>query len=451
MRISVVGLGKLGAPLLAVLASRGFEVCGVDVNETAVNKINAGLAPVAEPQVQGLLAEHRTRLRATPDWQVGIGGTDVTCVLVPTPSGVDGAFKNDYVLHAIENIGRVLRHKPGYHLVVVNSTTMPGSVDGPIRQQLERVSGRAVGDDIGLCYNPEFVALGSVVEDLLQPDFVLIGESDERAGTLLSRICRKVVGPSVPISRMSCVNAELAKISINAFVTMKISFANMLAEICEGLDGADADIVTGAIGQDTRIGGKYLRAGTGYGGPCFPRDTIAFAAAAGFVGVDATAATAAHTINQRQIARILRFVDAQAQPGDTVAVMGLSYKPGTNVVEQSQGVMLAAALARCGYRVIAHDPLASDPARAVLGTEVSFAATPQEAVTAANVVTIMVPWPEYREFFASWRGDLATRAIIDCWRLVDRSAAAPDITVVQLGRGEPRTESAHPANMAAQT
>jgi UDPglucose 6-dehydrogenase len=160
MRISVVGLGKLGAPLLAVLASRGFEVCGVDVNETAVNKINAGLAPVREPQLQGLLAEHRTRIRATTDWQVGIGGTDITCILVPTPSGVDGAFKNDYVLHAIENIGRVLRQKPGYHLVVVNSTTMPGSVDGPIRQRLERVSGRAIGDDVGLCYNPELVALG---------------------------------------------------------------------------------------------------------------------------------------------------------------------------------------------------------------------------------------------------------------------------------------------------
>jgi UDPglucose 6-dehydrogenase len=449
MRISVVGLGKLGAPLMAVLASRGFEVCGVDVNETAVSKINAGLPPVQEPRLQELLAEHRTRIRATTDWQAGIWDTDVTCIMVPTPSGGDGAFKNDHVLHAIENIGRVLRHKPGYHLVVVHSTTMPGSIDRPIRQRLERVSGRAVGDGVGLCYNPEFVALGNVVEGLLRPDFVLIGESDERAGTLLGQICRKVVGPSVPISRMNCINAELAKISVNTFVTMKISFANMLAEICEGLDDADADIVTGAIGQDTRIGGKYLRAGTGYGGPCFPRDTIAFAAAAGFVGVDATAAMAAHTINQRQIARLLRLVDAQAQPGDTVAVMGLSYKPGTDVVEQSQGVMLAAALAHAGYRVIAHDPLAIDPTRAVLGTAVSFAATPQEAARVANVVAIMVPWPEYREFFGSWRGAVATRAIIDCWRLVDRSAAAPNITVVQLGCGEPTPDSARAADTAA--
>ena len=146
------------------------------------------------------------------------------------------------MLDAVESIGAALRNKAGYHLVVVHSTTMPGSTGGPIRERLEAASGKRVGSDIGLCYNPEFIALGNVVEGLLHPDFVLIGESDAQAGDMLTEVYRRVVGPSVPIARMNFVNAELAKISVNTYVTMKISFANMLGEICQNLSGADADV-----------------------------------------------------------------------------------------------------------------------------------------------------------------------------------------------------------------
>jgi UDPglucose 6-dehydrogenase len=432
MKLAVVGLGKLGAPLLAVLASRGFDVCGVDLNATTVEMINAGAAPIKEPLLQELIAANRSRIRATSDWQSAITESDISFIIVPTPSGADGGFKNDYVLEAVENIARVLRHKSGYHLVVVNSTTMPGSVDGIIRRRLELTSGRKVGQDIGLCYNPEFVALGSVIEDLQHPDFVLIGQSDERAGALLSQVYRRVVGPATPISHMSCINAELAKISVNTFVTMKISFANLLSEICEGFAGADADVVTRAIAQDSRISGKYLRGATAYGGPCFPRDTIAFATAARVAGVEAATAIATHSINQRQTARLLKLVETYANRGDTVAVMGLAYKPSTNVIEQAPGVMLGAALASAGYRVIGHDPAAMEPARAVLGPEVSFAASAEEAVSRADVVAVMIPWSEYREFFAAWTGG-RVRAIIDCWRLLDPAAA--DTALIQLGCG----------------
>lgn len=437
MKVSVVGLGKLGAPLLAVLASRGFEVCGIDLDEQTVQQINSGIAPVEEPHLQELLDAHGSRIRATTDWQAGVEATDITGIIVPTPSGADGAFKNDFVLDAVENIGRVLRRKTGYHLVVVHSTTMPGSVGGPIRDRLEASSGKRVGGELGLCYNPEFIALGNVVEGLLHPDFVLIGESDERAGGVLAELYRGVVGPSVPITRMNFVNAELAKISVNTYVTMKISFANMLSEICDNLPAADADVVTAAIGQDSRIGGKYLRGGTGYGGPCFPRDTIAFATAGRRVGIDATLAMATHTINQRQVDRLLRLVEQHANVRDTVAVMGLSYKPGTNVIEQSQGILLASALAKAGYGVIVHDPAANEAARAVLGRAASYAASPEEAVAAADIVVLVVPWPQYSAFFAAWRGSAGNKVVIDCWRLVDVDRVAPAMRVVQLGLQTP--------------
>jgi UDPglucose 6-dehydrogenase len=437
MTISIVGTGKLGAPLVAVLASRGFEVCGIDVNKHVVENINRGIAPVQEPHLQELFTAHGKRIRATSDWQAGLEGTDVTGIIVPTPSGADGAFKNDFVLDAIENIGRVLRRKLGYHLVVIHSTTMPGAVGGPIRNRLETSSGKRVGLDLGLCYNPEFIALGNVVEGLLHPDFVLIGESDERAGNILEGLYQRVVGGSVPITRMNFVNAELTKIAVNTYVTMKISFANMVSEICENSVEADADIVTVAIGQDSRIGSKYLRGGTGYGGPCFPRDTIAFATAGRRVGVDAALPIATHTINERQVDRLIRLVTEHADAGETVAVMGLSYKPGTKVIEQSQGMLLATALLKAGYRVIAHDPAALEPARAVLGALASYADTAEEAVASADIVVLTVPWPEYRGLFAEWRGWRRNAVVLDCWRLIDLETVAPGVSVIQLGLNQP--------------
>ncbi|HEV7996515.1 MAG TPA: nucleotide sugar dehydrogenase [Stellaceae bacterium] len=436
MNVSVVGLGKLGAPLVAVLASKGLSVYGIDVNPDAVAHINAGLAPVQEPQLQELLHANSGRIRATSDWATAIGETEATYIIVPTPSGADGAFRNDYVLSAIEEIGRVLAHKPGYHLVVVNSTTMPGAVGGPIRDRLEAISGKRVGHDIGLCYNPEFIALGNVIEGLLRPDFVLIGESDARAGGMLEEICRRIVGPSVPVCRMNFVNAELTKISVNTYVTTKISFANMLGEICDRLPGADADVVTAAIGRDARIGAKYLRGATGYGGPCFPRDTIAFSTMAQRVGVEASLAAATHEINERQVERLTGIVAEHTGSGDRIAVLGLSYKPDTGVIERSQGIMLAAALARSGREVVAHDPLAIEAARAALGAGVSLAASPQQAVEMADAVIVMVPWPEYKEFFASWPGDERPRLIIDCWRVLAAGSGPPSLRVMHPGNNE---------------
>jgi UDPglucose 6-dehydrogenase len=310
---------------------------------------------------------------------------------------------------------------------------MPGSVGGPIRDRLEAVSGKRVGYDIGLCYNPEFIALGNVIEGLLRPDFVLIGESDTRAGGLLEEICRRIVGPSVPVCRMNFVNAELTKISVNTYVTTKISFANMLSEICDKLSGADADIVTAAIGRDGRIGPKYLRGATGYGGPCFPRDTTAFSTMAKRLGVDASLAAATQIVNERQVERLIAIVAEHTAPGDRVAVLGLSYKPDTGVIDRSQGIMLAAELGRIGRRVVAHDPLAIEPARAALGAAVSFAASAEQAVASAEAVVIMVPWPEYKNFFASWSGGERTSLVVDCWRLINHIPASSRLRVVQLG------------------
>ena len=349
MRVSVIGLGKLGSPLAAVLASKGHEVIGVDLNPEFVRLLNEGRAPVQEPRLQELIDASQGRLRATVDVEEATLQSEISFVIVPTPSDAKGAFTNKYVIEAVTAIGKALRKMDSYHVVNITSTVMPGSMGGEIRRALESASGRIVGKDLGLCYNPEFIALGSVIRDMLLPDAILIGESDTRAGDLLESIYRTSCENNPPVQRMNFVNAELTKISVNTFVTTKISYANMLADICDRLPGADVDVVTNAVGMDSRIGRKYLKGALGYGGPCFPRDNVAFGSLARSVGARADVAEATDRINRYQIDRLVSAVASRLNRGARVGILGLSYKPETGVIEESQGVMLAASPRRPGF------------------------------------------------------------------------------------------------------
>jgi UDPglucose 6-dehydrogenase len=301
---------------------------------------------------------------------------------------------------------------------------------------LERASGRKVGPDLGLCYNPEFIALGDVINGLLHPDFILIGESDEKAGDILEGLYRKVVGAHANVARMNFVNAELTKISVNTYVTMKISFANTLGEICDRLEGADVSVVADAIGRDTRIGKKYLKPAVGYGGPCFPRDTIAFGRVAHLVGGIADLALSTDKVNRRQVSRLTEIVGEMIPAGSTAAVLGLSYKPSTPVIEESQGIMLAKSLKDAGFSVVAHDPMASGPARTVLGDAARLCPTVREALANADIAVIVTPWPEYAEIAPDWIANGRTRFIIDCWRQLTPASFADRCKIVHLGHQE---------------
>src|SRR5512141_3160803 len=311
MKISIVGLGKLGSPMAAVMVHKGHSVVGVDVNPAYVAAIQEGRAPVNEPDLAAMIAANRERLSATADYRAAVLATDATFIMVPTPSESGGGFSMKYVLSAAEQIGAALRTKASWHLVVLSSTVMPGSTGGTLLPALEAHSGKNCGVDFGLCYNPEFIALGSVIRDMLNPDMILIGESDPRSGELLEELYKGVCDSNPRIQRMNYVNAELTKLSVNTFVTTKISYANMLAQVCERLPGADADVVTVAIGCDTRIGQKYLRGALGYGGPCFPRDNVAFSALARANGVPALLAEATDQMNRRQIPRVVETILAR--------------------------------------------------------------------------------------------------------------------------------------------
>ena len=435
MKVAVVGLGKLGAPLAAVLASKGNDVLGVDVDPGAVRRLNDGMAPVDEPGLQELVTAHADRLEATVELEAA-ADADLSILLVPTPSDERGAFTNAFLLAAIERIGGGLAARDDYHVVVVASTVMPGSCEEELRPALEEASGRRVGESLGLCYSPEFIALGNVIRDMLEPDMVLIGESDERAGNVLQSLYAGVCENDPPFRRMSLVNAELTKIAVNTYVTMKISYANTLADLCERLPGADVASVTDALGLDSRIGGKYLKGAVAYGGPCFPRDNKAFAVLARELGTEATLAEATDSINEEQLHRLARIVHAYAREDDAVGILGLTYKPDTPVIEESPGLAIAELLAENGVREVnVFDPVATDVAVARLGDAVHGCATADELLERSDVVVIATPWREFASLpLDRLAGQPRRRVIIDCWRVLGNAAPGGAVEIVRLGR-----------------
>lgn len=437
-RLSVVGLGKLGAVIAACFAERGFPVTGMDRDPDRVERVRRGEAPVAEPGLAELLSRAGDRLRATTDLREAVAGSDVTFIVVPTPTGPDGGFQLDFVLDALAGVGAALRDKPGPHVVVVTSTVMPGSMGGPLQRALEESSGRRCGPDLGLCYSPEFVALGTVIRDFRSPDLVLIGESDPAAGDLLEDIYRRTCDGPPPIARMPFVSAEVVKLAVNAFVTMKISFANLLARVCSELPGADVDAVTAAVALDGRIGARYLAGSVSYGGPCFPRDNVALAALARSLGVPAGLPEATDAFNRQQRRDLVKAVVARIPAGGVVGVLGLTYKPSTDVVDEALGLEVLRELACRTVPALGYDPAGMDNARRHLGPGVRLATSAAECVRQADVVVLATAWPQFRQLPPDvWlSGPRATpRVLIDCWRALPELRELDGLRYVAVGIG----------------
>src|SRR5436309_1648279 len=345
-KISVFGLGKLGLPFAISLASRGFRVIAYDVRQEVLQQLDEGKAPGAEIPIESLLNRSKSRISVAENGEEAVLSSNVSIVVVETRGDEDGKFSTIHVERVMEVIGNALRKKTEFHLVVLVSTVEPRTCDTIVKPLLERASVQMCGVDFGLCYNPEFIALGEVVRGLLRPDLVLIGQSDSKSGDMLARICKRFCENDPPIERMSLWNAELAKISLNVYVTMKIAFANNLAAICEQIPGGDVDKITHALGLDSRVGSAYLRGGLGYGGPCFPRDNRAFSHTAMRFGGNTSFSVATEGSNTENDSRITKKIVGILREVDDprVALLGLTYKPNTNVVEESAAMKIARAL-----------------------------------------------------------------------------------------------------------
>jgi UDPglucose 6-dehydrogenase len=440
MKVSVVGLGKLGACMAAAMSHKGMDVVGVDVSEETVAAINSGRAPFHEPQLAEMIAANRGRLRATVDYAEAVAEADTTFLVVPTPSEPAGGFSLLHVRSAAEELGAALAQKDDYHLVVLTSTVLPGDTQQALVDVLEERSGKRCGPDFGVCYSPEFIALGTVIRDFLNPELLLIGQYDIRAGDVLEDLYRAFVDNDAPTRRMAIVNAELTKIALNTFVTTKITFANMLARMCQTLPDGDVDAVTGALGLDSRIGARYLSAGLGYGGPCFPRDNKALRCWADAAGVPAPLAETTDELNRELDEMALQTVLSYCVSGSTVAMLGLTYKPGSSVLDGSGALSMAEALLDRGMRVRAYDPLGDVLARDRVDVRLDLQDSLPTTIEGADVVVVATPDAAFHELAVEDFDEGAV--VIDCWRGLRDTLAGTPVRYVGLGLGYPAAKDA---------
>ena len=434
--VSVIGIGKLGAPMVACIAARGFRVKAVDLDQEKVETVNRGLPPVNEPGLKELMKEAGSLLTATRSIGEAVQDTEVTFIVVSTPSEISGGFSLQYVLPTCEEIGRVLAVKKAFHLVVLTSTVMPGSTGGPVLAALERASGKRCGEDFGICYNPEFIALGTVIRDFYNPDFILIGESDERSGELLSAFYQKLCMNSPAVARMNFINAEITKLALNTYITTKISYANMLARLCEKLPEADVNVVTDALGLDTRIGPKYLKGAVSYGGPCFPRDNRALASLASRVGASSGLAEATDIFNRAQIKSIAEIVKSHSSETRSVGILGLTYKPNTEVVEESFGLLLAQELSLSDFSVTVYDPSGEAESEVSAFKNIRVSSSAEDCISESGIVVLATPWQSFGEIpVEQWKSHNQRRVIVDCWRSLGHLDGVQGIHYVKLGFG----------------
>jgi UDPglucose 6-dehydrogenase len=423
-RISVIGLGKLGFPMAVFFADKGFKVIGVDVNSKIVEAVNEKKCPIYEPGFPELLKKSGKLLEATTDYEYAIKNSDISFIFVSTPSENNGNFSTKYVAAAGERIAHNLKNKHIFHLVVLRSTVLLGGTT-ELKEILEKKSGKKCGVDFGLCYNPEFLALGNVLCNLSNPDFILIGESDKKSGRILSNVYKKCCENDPPIVRTNFSNAELGKILVNTYITVKITYANMMAELCEKIPDANVDVVSQILGYDPRIGRKYLSGGLAYGGTCFPRDNKALTHICKTIGTEARLPKVIDALNHYHKARIVALLREAVGTlkNQKVALLGITFRPDTDITEESASIKIAQDLLEEGAALSIYDPAGLENAKKTLGKKTRYAGSVEECLKGADACVLATPWKEFKslkpEIFAE---NMRNPVLIDCWRVLNKPA-----------------------------
>lgn len=353
--ISVIGLGKVGSAILATYAAQNVLVYGYDTDESVVDSLKLSRAKVSEKYVDELLLEHRNNIVLTGSIFEAINKSDFTFVILPTPSDINHKFSNSFLIEACKEIASALISKKGFHTICVSSTVMPGTLRTTILPLIEKISGKKEGIDFGVAYSPEFIALGNIVNNLINPDLILIGNTNNRTYEEVAKVKSKILKTRNLIN-LTFDEAEIVKLSINSFITMKISFANMIGEIADKNRYSNKFRVLDAIGSDSRIGSKFIRPGLGYGGPCFPRDNKAMSSYSIDVGVESLLPIATDLINDRQVQIIVdTVIQTMEYKSGSILFLGVTYKEETGSIEESQVVKIGETLIDLGHQVYFHD------------------------------------------------------------------------------------------------
>jgi len=397
----------------ACFAKLGNRVICMDIDEMKIDMINRGLSPLYEEGLGELLITYRDNIEATTDYGYALRNSDVTFICVGTPSKSDGSFDLSFVRAVAEEIGKQLKEKEEWHLVVVKSTVLPGTTRDVVLPIVEKHSGKRVGRDFGLAMNPEFLREGVAVKDFLEPDRIVIGCYDERSRDVL-RALYKVF--SCPIVETSLSAAEMIKYASNAFLATKISFINEIGNLCKRA-GVDTYEVADGMGLDERIGRAFLDSGIGWGGSCFPKDLHALIAWAQELGENPRILERVVEVNDLQPLKIIELLKRHVPllTGRVIGVFGLAFKPGTDDVRGSRALPIVKQLLEEGAIVKAYDPEAMENFKK-LYPQIEYCSSAEDALS-SDAVLILTRWEEFRKL------DYKGKVVIDGRRLEEAKKA----------------------------
>jgi UDPglucose 6-dehydrogenase len=433
MRIAMIGTGYVGLVSGACFADFGHQVACVDKDASKIDGLNAGVMPIWEPGLEALVKANveRGRLTFTTDLAQGVEPAEAVFIAVGTPARRgDGHADLTYVFDAVRELAKAIR--PG--TVVVTKSTVPvGTGD-----EIARILAEEGADGISVASNPEFLREGAAIRDFKIPDRIVVGADDEKARDVLREIYRPLFLNQAPILFTGRRTAELTKYAANAFLATKISFINEIADLCEAVD-ADVQDVARGIGLDNRIGPKFLHAGPGYGGSCFPKDTLALLQTAELAGVEQQIVSAVVKVNDERKEAMAERVE-RALGGDVsgkrIGVLGLAFKPNTDDMREAPSIPLVKRLVERGAEVIAFDPVAQHQAEPLF-TGIGYATNAYAAADGADAVVIVTEWDEFRALdLETLAARMRGKALVDLRNVWDpHEAERAGLNYFGVGRG----------------
>ena len=402
--LSVIGIGYVGLCTAVGFASKEYNVIASTHDAEKAAKINNGIPPFHEPNLQKLLEETiqngylKCLINQT---EKAVLETDLTFNAVGTPSRPDGSIDLQFIETSTRDIGKALNQKSTYHVVVIKSTVTPGTTQNIVKPILEKESKKKCGSDFGLCMNPEFLRQGSAFEDTLHTDRIVIGEYDKKSGDILENLYKAFYGKNLPPTiRTTLSTAELIKYASNSLLATKISFINTMANLCEKIPDADVKVVATAMGLDKRIGPLFLNAGLGYGGSCFPKDVKALIACSKNLGYRLKLLEEVENVNKSQPLKAVEFCKellGSSLKGRRVAILGLAFKADTDDMREARAIPIINQLVKEGAAVVAYDPVAIPIAKAIFKSKIQYAASTVGCLKNADCCILVTEWDEFKK------------------------------------------------------
>jgi UDPglucose 6-dehydrogenase len=396
MKIAVVGTGYVGLVTGTCFAESGVTVTCIDSDRKKIKQLNDGSVPIYEPGLESMIRRNveKKRLFFSSSLGEGIEGSEVIFIAVGTPPGEDGRADLKHVLDVAKEIGSLIKE----YIVVVTKSTVPVGTSEKIRKTIQgQLNQRKTKISFDMASNPEFLKEGAAVEDFLKPERIVVGIDNEKTGEIMKRLYMPFVLNNHPILFMDIPSAEITKYAANSMLATRISFINEIANLCDIL-GADINHVRKGIGSDSRIGSKFMYAGTGYGGSCFPKDVKAIIKTAHDHGYDLNVLAAVEKANEFQKNVIFNKISKHFSnniKSKTFAIWGLSFKPKTDDIRESSSIFLIEKLLAKGAKVKAYDPAAMQEARKTMGKRIVYATDPYDALKDADALVLMTEWAEF--------------------------------------------------------